>query len=82
MKTFFTIMIKENDTANMGLLTEKLNDGYTVRDQITVGKSTVITLQKYDCAEKKRSELTELRAGVSLGPEHGYSCVQNTEVPF
>lgn len=46
MREYFTIMIKENDTSNLKLLTDKLNDGFHVEDRIEVGRSTVVTLQK------------------------------------
>jgi hypothetical protein len=47
MREYFSIMIKENDTSTLKLLTEKLNEGFVYDNQYTVGRSTVITLQKY-----------------------------------
>jgi len=46
MREYFTIMIKENDTGNLKLLTDKLNEGFYIDNHIPVGRSTVITLQK------------------------------------
>ena len=46
MREYLTVMIKENDTTNLGFLTERLNEGYRVDDRIDVGRSTVITLYR------------------------------------
>lgn len=46
MDIYFTIMIKENDTTNLKLLTEKLTQGFYINDRIEVGRSTVLTLRK------------------------------------
>lgn len=75
MRTYFTIMIKENDTTNMKLLTEKLNEGFSLRDQISVGRSTVITLQKYE------AEVTSGLSVAGLTSSAAYS-ILNTDVPF
>lgn len=47
MNEHFTILLKENESTNLKLLTEKLNDGFFVTDTITVGRSTVITLRRH-----------------------------------
>lgn len=39
-------MVTENSKENLGLLTEKLNNGFFIDDRITVGRSTMIVLQK------------------------------------
>lgn len=41
-----TILLKENTTDNLKLLTEKLNEGYYINDRIVVGRSTVLALRK------------------------------------
>lgn len=46
MREYFTVMIKENDTGNLKLLSEKLNEGFFIDDRISVGRSTVLTLQR------------------------------------
>lgn len=46
MREYFTIMVKENDTSNLKLLTDKLNEGFYIDDRIEVGRSTLITLQR------------------------------------
>ena len=46
MNEFFTIMLKENDTNGLKLLTEKLNDGFRVDETITVGRSSVVSLRR------------------------------------
>lgn len=46
MVIHFTVMIKENDTSNLKLLTEKLNEGFYINERIEVGRSTVLTLRK------------------------------------
>lgn len=46
MYEYFTIMFKENDTSNMKLLTEKLNEGFTHDTRFEVGRSTIVTLAK------------------------------------
>jgi len=46
MREYFTIMVKENDTSTLKLLTEKLNDNFSIDDRIQVGKSTLLTLYR------------------------------------
>lgn len=46
MREYFTIMVKENDTSNLKLLTEKLNAGFYISNHIPAGRSTVITMEK------------------------------------
>ena len=69
MVEYFTIMIKENDASNLKLLTEKLNDGFTVDERIEVGKSTVVALRR------RSSELSRRRVSreepVDLESEYG-----------
>lgn len=47
MREYFTVMFKENDTSNLKLLTEKLNAGFGIENQVSVGRSTVVTLSRY-----------------------------------
>jgi hypothetical protein len=47
MREYFTVVIKENSTENMGLLTEKLNDGFGVDRFYEVGKMGVFILEKH-----------------------------------
>lgn len=46
MREYFTIMVTENSKENLGLLTEKLNAGFFIDDRISVGRSTLMVLQK------------------------------------
>ena len=46
MKEYFTIMIQEGATNHLGTLTEKLNDGFYIDNYISVGRSTLLVLQK------------------------------------
>ena len=46
MYEYFTVLLKENSNDNLKLLNDKMNAGFTVDNQITVGKSTVVTLRK------------------------------------
>lgn len=62
-------MLKENDTSNMGLLTEKLSEGFNISEHITVGRSTVITLRKRE-RERLVEAMSESINRVSLGSEY------------
>lgn len=55
MNEFFTVLLKENESTNIKLLTEKLNDGFHISDTITVGRSTVVTLRR----NSRSNRLTE-----------------------
>lgn len=75
-------MIKENDTSNLKLLTEKLNDGFYVEDRIEVGRSTVVTLQKRRESNTRsvmRNYVQEMADSlpVDLGSEYGVTSEGN-----
>jgi hypothetical protein len=59
MDKHFSILLKENDTNNLKLLTEKLNEGFYVNERIEVGRSTVIVLRKPE-ERTRRSRYADL----------------------
>jgi hypothetical protein len=46
MREYFTILVQENSKENLGLLTEKLNDGFYIDQTFNLGRSTLMVLQK------------------------------------
>lgn len=72
MREYFTIMVKENDMANLKLLTEKLNEGFRIDDRFEVGRSTVVTLRRH-------AEIQELARAVPTGLSSSYA---SENIPF
>jgi hypothetical protein len=60
MDNHFTIMLKENDTSNLKLLTEKINEGFYVNERIEVGRSTVIILRKPEERRNRNNRYADL----------------------
>lgn len=65
---YFTIVLKEGSSENMGLFTEKLNEGYYLDNKIQVGKSTTLVLRnnKYE-GKNLREEQQDVPGGYTLG---------------
>lgn len=75
MNEHFTILLKENESTNLKLLTEKLNDGFFVTDTITVGRSTVITMRRHS----RNNTLTIGSQEMSTRDESAYG---DSTIPF
>lgn len=80
MYEYFTIMFKENDTSNMKLLTEKLNEGFHINDRTAVGRSTILTLAKSRQEETNDTGRLSISGGERpVSVRSGYS---HSDVPF
>lgn len=78
MNEHFTILLKENESTNLKLLTEKLNDGFFVTDTITVGRSTVITLKRHS----RTRENSIMSSAIYEGEMQESSNSESITIPF
>lgn len=86
MREYFTVLIRENETTNLKLLTEKLNAGFSIDRRDDIGRSMLYILRKnnYEADSLTRTVPTRAYApeeGLAEGVSYGSSNIA-TDVPF